>query len=88
MIFNLRWTFTIACNILDDLTPSFQINRHITFALSAALEMATNTFVYFILSRYGRRLPICIYQSFNGIVCILIAAFFILTAAIAPWIGT
>ncbi|KAG5346222.1 S22A8 protein, partial [Acromyrmex charruanus] len=80
------WTSTIACNILDDLTPSFQINRHITFALSAILEMATNTFVYFVLSRYGRRLPICIYQSFNGIVCILIAVFFILTATVAPWI--
>ncbi|KYN38680.1 Solute carrier family 22 member 20 [Trachymyrmex septentrionalis] len=80
------WTSTIACDIFDDLTPSFQINRHITFALSATLEMATNTFVYFVLSRYGRRLPICTYQSFNGIVCILIAAFFILTAAIAPWI--
>ncbi|KAG5310245.1 S22A1 protein, partial [Pseudoatta argentina] len=80
------WTSTIACNILDDLTPSFQINRHITFALSAILEMATNTFVYFVLSRYGRRLPICTYQSFNGIVCILIAVFFILTATVAPWI--
>ncbi|KAG5319800.1 ORCT protein, partial [Acromyrmex heyeri] len=80
------WTSTIACNILDDLTPSFQINRHITFTLSAILEMATNTFVYFVLSRYGRRLPICTYQSFNGIVCILIAVFFILTATVAPWI--
>ncbi|XP_011050427.1 PREDICTED: solute carrier family 22 member 3-like [Acromyrmex echinatior] len=80
------WTSTIACNIFDDLTPSFQINRHITFALSATLEMATNTFVYFVLSRYGRRLPICTYQSFNGIVCILIAVFFILTATVAPWI--
>ncbi|KYQ49143.1 Solute carrier family 22 member 3 [Trachymyrmex zeteki] len=80
------WTSTIACNILDDLAPSFPINRHIMFALSAALEMATNTFVYFVLSRYGRRLPICTYQFLNGIVCILIAAFFILTTAIAPWI--
>ncbi|XP_011867686.1 PREDICTED: organic cation transporter protein-like isoform X2 [Vollenhovia emeryi] len=79
------WTSTIACSILDDLAPSFPVNRHITFALSAALEMATYTFVYFVLSRYGRRLPMCAYQSLNGIVCILIAAFFILTTTSAPW---
>ncbi|XP_025992313.1 solute carrier family 22 member 3 isoform X2 [Solenopsis invicta] len=79
------WTCAIAWSILeiDDLTPSFpaQFNRHITFALSAALEMATYTFAYFVLSRYGRRLPMCTYQSVNGIVCILIAVFFILTTA-------
>ncbi|XP_071638253.1 organic cation transporter protein [Temnothorax longispinosus] len=79
------WTSTIACSILDDLAPSFPVNRHITFALGAALEMATYTFVYFVLSRYGRRLPMCTYQSLNGVVCILIAAFFILTTATAPW---
>ncbi|XP_018395800.1 PREDICTED: organic cation transporter protein-like [Cyphomyrmex costatus] len=79
------WTSTIACNILDDLAPTFPINRHITFVLSVALEMATNIFVYFVLSKYGRRLPICTYQFLNGIVCILIAAFFILITANAPW---
>ncbi|XP_036145608.1 solute carrier family 22 member 8 isoform X2 [Monomorium pharaonis] len=51
------WTCTIACSTLDALAPSFPINRHTTFALSATLEMATHTFAYFILSRYGRRLP-------------------------------
>ncbi|XP_077256244.1 organic cation transporter protein isoform X3 [Temnothorax americanus] len=79
------WTSTIACSILDDLAPSFPVNRHVTFALGATLEMATYTFVYFVLSRYGRRLPMCTYQSLNGVVCILIAAFFILTTATAPW---
>lgn len=77
----------MACGILD-LMPNFPINRHITFALGGALEIATYTFVYFVVSRYGRRLPMCIYQSFNGAVCILIATFLILTTVTAPWAGT
>ncbi|XP_011647438.1 solute carrier family 22 member 3-like [Pogonomyrmex barbatus] len=79
------WISAIASSIFDDLAPSFSINRHITFALGGVLEMATYTFVYFVLSRYGRRLPMCIYQSLNGIVCILIAVFFILIPTTALW---
>lgn len=74
--------------MLDDLAPNFPVNRHITFALGGALEMATYTFMYFVLSKYGRRVPMCIYQSFNGVICILIAAFLILTDATVPWSGT
>lgn len=74
--------------VLDDLAPNFPVDRHITFALGGALEIATYTFVYFVLSRYGRRVPMCAYQSFNGVICILIAAFLILIDATAPWTGT
>lgn len=76
----------MVCGILDDLMPNFPINRHITFALGGILEIATYTFVYFIISKYGRRLSMCMYQSFNGVVCILIAIFLILTTT-APWTG-
>ncbi|XP_067214835.1 organic cation transporter protein-like [Linepithema humile] len=81
-----QWlTSAMAYSILDDLAPIFPINRHVTFALGGAFEIAAYTFTYFVLSRYGRRLPMCIYQSFNGIICILIAVFLILTTT-APWI--
>lgn len=78
----------MACGILDDLMPNFPINRHVTFALGGILEIATYTFVYFMVSKYGRRLSMCMYQSFNGVVCILIAIFLILTTTVAPWAGT
>lgn len=77
----------MACGILD-IMPNFPVNRHVTFALGGALEIATYIFVYFVTSRYGRRLSMCIYQSFNGAICILIAAFLISTPVTAPWIGT
>ncbi|GAB1861589.1 Solute carrier family 22 member 8 [Camponotus japonicus] len=80
------WTSAMVCGILDDLMPNFTINRHITFALGGILEIATYTFVYFIISKYGRRLPMCMYQFFNGVICILIAIFLILTTTTAPWI--
>lgn len=79
------WTSAMACGILDDLMPNFPINRHVTFALGGILEIATYTFVYFMVSKYGRRLSMCMYQSFNGVVCILIAIFLILTTTVAPW---
>ncbi|XP_029161414.1 solute carrier family 22 member 3-like isoform X2 [Nylanderia fulva] len=78
------WTSAMACGILD-LMPNFPVNRHVTFALGGALEIATYIFVYFVISRYGRRVPMCIYQSFNGAICILIATFLILTTVITPW---
>lgn len=77
----------MACGILDDLTPNFPVNRHITFAVGGVLEIATYTFIYFVVSKYGRRLSMCIYQSFNGAVCILIAIFLILKTTTTPWIG-
>ncbi|XP_032686039.1 solute carrier family 22 member 3-like [Odontomachus brunneus] len=75
----------MVCGVLDDLAPNFPVDRHITFALGGALEIATYTFMYFVLTRYGRRVPMCLYQSFNGVICVLIAAFLILIDATAPW---
>ncbi|XP_014472019.1 PREDICTED: solute carrier family 22 member 6-A-like [Dinoponera quadriceps] len=81
-----QWlTSAMAYGILDDLAPNIPINRYITFILGGVLEMATYTFVYVVLTRYGRRVPMCIYQSFNGVICILMAAFLILINATAPW---
>ncbi|XP_076650708.1 organic cation transporter protein isoform X2 [Halictus rubicundus] len=75
-----QWlTSSMAWCVYMTLVPNFPVNRHITFALGSALEIATYVFVYFILSRYGRRLPMSACQSFNGVICILLAAIIILT---------
>lgn len=71
------------------LVPNFSFNRHIVFALGGALEIATYVFLYFILSRYGRRLSMSAYQSITGAICILLAAIIILsnpTTAIGTYI--
>ncbi|XP_033330693.2 organic cation transporter protein [Megalopta genalis] len=74
-----QWlTSSISCCVFMTLAPNFSINRHITFALGGALEIATYVFVYFVLSRYGRRGPMSVYQSLNGVICILLAAMIIL----------
>ncbi|EFN83564.1 Solute carrier family 22 member 3 [Harpegnathos saltator] len=86
-IMSCQWlTSAMVYGILDaDLAPNFPLDRHITFALGGALEIATYTFVYFMLSRYGRRVSMCMYQSLNGVTCILIAALFISISTTAPW---
>ncbi|XP_017888539.1 organic cation transporter protein-like [Ceratina calcarata] len=75
-----QWfTSSVACYVFMSLAPTFPINRHIAFALGAALEIATYVLVYFILSRYGRRLPMSLYQSITGTICISLAAIIILS---------
>lgn len=74
----LRFTSSIACYAFMTLEPNlWAINRHVSFALGGALEIASYVFLYFILSRYGRRLPISAYQSITGAICIFFAAIII-----------
>nr|XP_034187347.1 solute carrier family 22 member 8-like [Osmia lignaria] len=78
MIF--QWfTSSMACYVFMTLVSPLPLNRHINFALGGALEIATYIFTYFILSRYGRRLPMSAYQSICGVICILTAATIILS---------
>ncbi|OAD52318.1 Solute carrier family 22 member 3 [Eufriesea mexicana] len=75
-----QWfTSSIACYVFMSFVPSFSVNRHITFALGGILEIATYVFLYFILSRYGRRLPLSAYQSITGAICIFLAAIIVLS---------
>ncbi|KAK1137916.1 hypothetical protein K0M31_002410 [Melipona bicolor] len=73
------FTSSVAHYVFMTLVPSFTINRHVNFALGGALEVANYVFLYFILSRYGRRLPMSAYQSITGAICILFAAVLILS---------
>ncbi|XP_076182407.1 organic anion transporter 3 [Ptiloglossa arizonensis] len=80
IIMVFQWlTSSMACFVFMALVPNFPVNRHVTFALGGALEIATYVFLYFVLSRYGRRVPMSAYQSFSGVICILIAAIIILS---------
>ncbi|XP_054004284.1 organic anion transporter 3-like [Hylaeus anthracinus] len=80
VIMIIQWlTSSMAFCVFMALIPNFPANRHVTFALGGILEIATYVFLYFVLSRYGRRVPISAYQSLSGVICIAIAAIIILT---------
>ncbi|XP_076670177.1 organic anion transporter 3 [Andrena cerasifolii] len=75
-----QWlTSSMACYVFTTMVPNFLVDRHVTFALGGALEIATYVFVYFVLSRYGRRIPMSAYQSVSGVICISTAAVIILS---------
>ncbi|XP_012153880.2 organic anion transporter 3 [Megachile rotundata] len=75
-----QWfTSSMACYVFMTLVPPLPLNRHVDFALGGTLEIATYVFTYFVLSRYGRRIPMSAYQSICGVICILIAATIILS---------
>ncbi|XP_015184454.1 PREDICTED: solute carrier family 22 member 8-like isoform X2 [Polistes dominula] len=77
MIF--QWfSSSMACYLLASLLPTFNVNRHVTFALGGALEIAAYTFIYFVLSRYGRRIPLSICQFTNGTIFIILSILMIL----------
>lgn len=77
----------MACYLLASLLPNFNVNRHVTFALGGALEIATYTFIYFVLSRYGRRVPLSIYQSTTGVILIILSILIILIDSSLAWKG-
>ncbi|XP_044594545.1 organic cation transporter protein-like isoform X1 [Cotesia glomerata] len=54
------------------LFPNFTKNRHVDSTINNLAEIIIYIVMYFILSRYGRRLPIIIFQVFNFIFSISI----------------
>ncbi|XP_076243258.1 organic anion transporter 3 [Calliopsis andreniformis] len=70
---------SVAYHVFLTLVPNFPIDRHVNFALGGALEIAAYVFIYFVLSRYGRRIPMSVYQSLNGFICILTVAAMVLS---------
>lgn len=52
--------------------PNLAGNRHLNFAIGAAIEVLAYVMAYFILSRYGRRIPMASFQIVNGCICIVI----------------
>ncbi|XP_035719739.1 solute carrier family 22 member 8-like isoform X1 [Vespa mandarinia] len=86
LVMVLQWfSSSIACYLLASLLPNFNVNRHVTFALGGALEIATYTFIYFVLSRYGRRIPLSIYQSTTGVILIILSILIILIDSSLAW---
>nr|KAF7423426.1 hypothetical protein H0235_008709 [Vespula pensylvanica] len=86
LVMVLQWfSSSMACYLLASLLPNFNVNRHVTFALGGALEIATYTFIYFVLSRYGRRVPLSIYQSTTGVILIILSILIILIDSSLAW---
>ncbi|XP_076624720.1 solute carrier family 22 member 3 [Colletes latitarsis] len=80
-----QWlTSSMAFYVFMALVPNLSVNRHVAFALGGVLEIATYVLLYFVLSRYGRRVPMSVYQSLSGVICILTAAIIIMSK---PMIG-
>lgn len=55
------------------LFPNLTKNRHVDSTINILTEIIIYIVMYFILSRYGRRLPLIIFQVFNFIFSISIA---------------
>ena len=54
--------------------PDLSGERHFNFLLGAILEAVSYTIAYFILSRFGRRLPMTTFLLIGGVICILVGA--------------
>ncbi|XP_015593157.1 organic cation transporter protein-like [Cephus cinctus] len=69
------------------LLPSSDGNKHISFATGGALDICGYTIGYFILNKFGRRIPICIGQCFSGSVCLTVIILTLLPNQSLVWIG-
>ncbi|XP_014601881.1 PREDICTED: solute carrier family 22 member 8 isoform X1 [Polistes canadensis] len=86
LVMAFQWfSSSMACYLLALLLPTFNVNRHVTFALGGALEIAAYTFIYFVLSRYGRRIPLSICQFTNGAILIMLSILIIMIDSSLAW---
>jgi len=51
--------------------PNLAGSRHVNFLIGAAVEAAAYILAYFVLSRFGRRIPMTFYQFSNGALIVL-----------------
>ncbi|XP_043462221.1 organic cation transporter protein-like isoform X2 [Leptopilina heterotoma] len=59
-----------AYQCVEFLLPNLNSNRHITFVIEGALEIASCIFIYFALTKYGRKCSLSICNVFIGLICI------------------
>ena len=73
--------------VVVETAPAFNHDRHVSFAIGGGLELVAYVLTYFILSRYGRRLPMSLCQLVTGIVCITVGVFAVLPHSTIAWSG-
>jgi hypothetical protein len=54
--------------------PDLSGERHLNFLLGALVEGLSYILAYFILSRFGRRLPMVSFLVISGVICIAVGA--------------
>lgn len=54
--------------------PNLSGDRHVDFAISASFDLVAYVITYFILIKFGRRIPLSIYLILSGCVCIVAGA--------------
>lgn len=63
-----------AYQCVEFLLPNLNSSRHITFVMEGALEIASCIFIYFALTKYGRKCSISTCNVLIGLICIGYAA--------------
>jgi hypothetical protein len=66
--------------------PDLSGERHLNFLLGAVVEILSYVLAYFILTRFGRRLPMASFLFISGIICVVVGAVSVLPED-AYWIG-
>ncbi|KAK0182992.1 hypothetical protein PV327_001071 [Microctonus hyperodae] len=67
------------------LIPNLVNNRHINFVIGSLIELIIYVVIYFILLRYGRRLPMSVCQTLNSMICISIVSLVFLPSITASY---
>lgn len=62
-------------------------NRHVNFAIGGCFEAVVYVIAYFVLTRYGRRLPMSLCQILSGGVCITVGILAVSRNSSIGWIG-
>jgi OCT family organic cation transporter-like MFS transporter 4/5 len=54
--------------------PDFSGDRHFNFIIGGALELVAYMISFLVMTRFGRRIPLCLYFFIAGCLCIATVA--------------
>ncbi|KAK2580094.1 hypothetical protein KPH14_012374 [Odynerus spinipes] len=82
----LQWfSCSMAFHLLASILPNSGLNRHVTFALGGIIEIVAYTVIYFLLTKYGRRISLSGYQCTNGVIIIGLSVLISLVDPSSAW---
>ena len=71
ILFFVWFSVSICYYGISYFVPNLFGDRHLNFVLGGGIELAAYLLAFVVLGGFGRRIPLCVYLTLSGVICIL-----------------
>ena len=71
ILFFVWFSVSICYYGISYFVPNLFGDRHLNFVLGGGIELAAYLLAFVVLGGFGRRVPLCVYLTLSGVICIL-----------------